>query len=37
VIASRTKLTPRQLEELWKPVEAAIPLAALAASAKARR
>jgi len=37
VIASRTKLTAQQLEELWKPVEAAIPLASLAAPAKARR
>jgi hypothetical protein len=37
VIASRTKLTPQQLEELWKPVEAAIPLASLAATAKTRR
>ena len=37
VIASRTKLTAQQLEELWRPVEAAIPLASLAAPAKARR
>ena len=37
VIASRTKLTAQQLEELWKPVEPAIPLASLAAPAKARR
>jgi hypothetical protein len=37
VIASRTKLTAQQLEELWKPVEGAIPLASLAAPAKARR
>lgn len=37
VIASRTKLTAQQLEELWKPVEAAIPLASLAAPPKARR
>lgn len=37
VIASRTKLTPQQLEELWRPVEGAIPIASLAAPAKARR
>jgi hypothetical protein len=37
VIASRAKVTPQQLEELWKPVEAAVPLASLAAPAKARR
>ena len=37
VIASRTKLTAQQLEELWRPVEGAIPLASLAAPAKARR
>jgi hypothetical protein len=37
VIASRTKLTPQQLEELWKPVEAAIPISALAAPPKTRR
>ncbi len=37
VIASRTKLTPQQLEELWKPVEAAIPLSVLAAPPKTRR
>jgi hypothetical protein len=37
VIASRTKLTPQQLEALWKPIEAAIPLVALGAPAKTRR
>jgi len=37
VIASRTKVTPQQLEALWKPIEAAIPLAALGAPAKPRR
>ena len=37
VIASRTKLTPQQLEESWKPIEGAIPLAALAAPPKPRR
>lgn len=37
VIASRTKVTPQQLEELWKPVEGAIPLASLAAPPKTRR
>jgi hypothetical protein len=37
VIASRTKLTPEQLEELWKPIQPAIPLAALSAVPKTRR
>ena len=37
VIASRTKLTPEQLEELWKPIQPAIPLAALSAAPKTRR
>jgi hypothetical protein len=37
VIASRTRLTPEQLEALWKPIQAAIPLASLGAPAKSRR
>jgi hypothetical protein len=37
VIASRARLTPEQLEALWKPIEAAIPLASLGAPARARR
>jgi hypothetical protein len=37
VIASRTKLTPEQLEELWKPIQPAIPLATLSAAPKTRR
>jgi hypothetical protein len=37
VIASRTRLTAEQLEELWKPIQPAIPLASLNAPAKARR
>jgi hypothetical protein len=31
VIASRTRLTPEQIEVLWKPIQPAIPLASLAA------
>jgi hypothetical protein len=37
VIASRTRLTAEQLEELWKPIQAAIPLASLGAPARAKR
>jgi hypothetical protein len=37
VIASRTRLTPEQLEALWKPIQPAIPLASLGAAAKAKR
>ena len=37
VIASRARLTPAQLEALWKPIEGAIPLASLGAPARARR
>jgi hypothetical protein len=37
VIAARTRLTPEQLEALWKPIQAAIPLASLGAPAKIRR
>jgi hypothetical protein len=37
VIASRVRLTPRQLEVLWAPIQPAIPLASLGASPKARR
>jgi hypothetical protein len=37
VIASRSRLTPEQLEALWKPIQAAIPLASLGAPARVRR
>lgn len=37
VIALRTRLTPEQLESLWKPIQQAIPLASLGAPAKPRR
>jgi hypothetical protein len=37
VIASRARLTPEQLEALWKPIEPAVPLASLGAPAKVRR
>jgi hypothetical protein len=37
VIASRARLSPAQLEALWKPIEGAIPLASLAAPARAKR
>jgi hypothetical protein len=37
VIASRARLTPEQLEALWKPIQGAIPLASLGAPARARR
>jgi hypothetical protein len=37
VIASRARLSLVQLEVLWRPLEIAIPLASLAAAAKARR
>ncbi|MGH7761450.1 MAG: hypothetical protein ACREOY_08550 [Candidatus Dormibacteraceae bacterium] len=37
VIASRARLTPAQLEALWKPIEGAIPLASLGAPARAKR
>jgi hypothetical protein len=37
VIASRSRLTPEQLEALWKPIQAAIPLASLGAPARTRR
>jgi hypothetical protein len=36
VIASRARLTPEQLEALWKPIQAAIPLASLGAPARPR-
>ena len=36
VIASRTRLTAEQIEALWKPIQAAIPLASLGAPAKAK-
>ena len=37
VIASRTRLTPEQIEVLWKPIQPAIPLASLGAPTKPRR
>ena len=37
VIAARTRLTAEQLDALWAPIQAAIPLASLAAPARARR
>jgi hypothetical protein len=38
VIGSRARLTPEQLEALWKPIQPAIPLESLAApTTKARR
>jgi hypothetical protein len=37
VIASRARLTPAQLEALWKPIEGAIPLASLGAPARGKR
>lgn len=37
VIASRSRLTPAQLEALWKPIEGAIPLASLSAPARVKR
>ena len=36
VIASRTRLTADQLEALWTPIQAAIPLSSLGAPAKAK-
>lgn len=37
VIASRSRLSPEQIEALWKPIQAAIPLLSLGAPAKPRR
>ena len=37
VIASRSRLSPEQIEALWKPIQAAIPLVSLGAPAKPRR
>jgi hypothetical protein len=37
VIASRSRLSPEQLEALWTPIQGAIPLASLVAPAKPRR
>ena len=37
VIAVRTRLTPEQLEALWKPLQPAVPLASLGAPLRARR
>ena len=36
VIASRARLTPEQIEALWKPIQTAIPLSSLGAPAKAK-
>jgi hypothetical protein len=36
VIASRTRLTAEQIEALWTPIQAAIPLSSLGAPAKAK-
>ena len=36
VIASRTRLTAEQIEALWKPIQAAIPLSSLGAPIKAK-
>ncbi len=37
VISSRTRLTPEQLQALWEPIQAAIPLSSLSPPARARR
>jgi len=37
VIGSRARLTPAQLEALWKPIEGAIPLASLGAATRIKR
>jgi len=37
VIAVRTKLTAEQLEALWEPIQAAIPLSSLSAPARTKR
>jgi hypothetical protein len=37
VIASRSRLTPEQLEALWTPIQPAIPLVSLGAPARVRR
>jgi len=37
VMAARTRLTAEQLEELWQPIQPAIPLASLTAPARPRR
>jgi hypothetical protein len=37
VIASRSRLTPEQLEALWAPIQPAIPLASLGAPARSKR
>ena len=36
VIASRTRLTAEQIETLWKPIQAAIPLSSLGAPARTK-
>ena len=37
VLASRTRLSPEQIEALWKPIQPAIPLVSLGTPAKTRR
>ena len=37
VIAARTRLTPEQLQALWEPIQAAIPLSSLNAPARAKK
>ena len=37
VLASRARLTPEQLEALWKPLQPAVPMESLEAPTKARR
>jgi hypothetical protein len=37
VIASRARLSPQQIEALWKPIQPAIPLSSLGPPAKSRR
>jgi hypothetical protein len=37
VIASRARLEPSQLGELWKPIQPAIPLSSLSAPARSQR
>jgi hypothetical protein len=36
VIASRTRLTAEQIETLWKPIQAAIPLSSLGTPARTK-
>jgi hypothetical protein len=37
VLASRSRLSPEQIEALWKPIQPAIPLVSLGTPAKPRR